>query len=245
VQAGDDNENHWPGYVDALTTMTMMLIFVMMILSVALYGMSENISRSIVEKIAKSAGVQVETAGVDTTEIARRVAVALEAQRDGRHEAQAALRPNTPAQEEAARTLTAPVIGEEKVIDAGKGLRTEMPASLVNTNRAQSLLTLKFQPRATAVDELAAEEIRTFVIARGSGEGSPHYELRAFARTDGGTVSDSRRVAYYRAMAVRSRLIGAGVLASRITLGVLDHQGAEGVDRVEIGLKTEMPAITR
>jgi Na+-transporting methylmalonyl-CoA/oxaloacetate decarboxylase gamma subunit len=237
VQSGGEDENHWPGYVDALTTMTMMLIFVMMILAVALFGMSENVSRSIVEKIAQSAGVQVDTDGVDTTEIARRVAVAIEAQREGRHEAQAALRPNRPAQEQGSRELTAQVEGVEKVVDAGKGLKTDIPASLVNTNRAPSLLTLKFQPRATAVDELATEEIKTFVNTRAGSENGPYYELRAFARTDGGTVSDSRRVAYYRAMAVRSRLIGAGVMANRITLSVLDHQGAEGADRVEIGLK--------
>ena len=41
----DANENHWPGYVDALTTMLMVLTFVMMILGIAVFAMSQNVSR--------------------------------------------------------------------------------------------------------------------------------------------------------------------------------------------------------
>lgn len=242
MQSGEENENHWPGYVDALTTMTMMLIFVMMILSVALYGMSENVSRQIVEKIAQAAGLQVETAGADTNELARRVAVALEVREQGRQEAQAALRPDRPARLEGTPDRSSPIAGEEKVIDAGKGAKTELPPSIVATNRAPSLLTLRFQQRATAVDELAAEEIRSFVTGRGLADPAIRFELRAFARTDSGTASDARRVAYYRAMAVRSRLIAVGVQPNRIGVHVLDRQGEEGSDRVEVSARTEQAA---
>ena len=64
MNTNDESENHWPGYVDALTTMTMMLIFVMMILAVAIFSMSENVSRTLVEQVAKSAGIKLPTEGL-------------------------------------------------------------------------------------------------------------------------------------------------------------------------------------
>lgn len=237
----NENENHWPGYVDALTTMTMMLVFVMMVLAVAIFGLSENVSRTIVEKLAKSAGVQVETDGVTTEEIARRVAVAIESRNEGRHEAQAQLRPDRPAENIGTRVLAQPIEGDEKVIDAGKSIAFSAPASLIQTNRAPSLITLKFQPRATAVDDLAAAEMRDFVTARGLGENGASFEIRGLARLDTGAATDARRVAYYRAMAVRSRLIAMGVKPERIALQVLDRNAAEDADKVEIGARERMP----
>lgn len=236
MQSNED-ENHWPGYVDALTTMTMMLVFVMMVLAIAIFGLSENVSRVLVEKIAQSAGIKVETAGVPTEELARRVAVALESRNEGRYEAQAAQRPDQPALLEGSPLLTAPVAGLEKVIDAGQGVATRVPSSLVRTNFAPSLLTLTFQPRATAVDDLAAEEMKTFINASGLGENGAIFEIRGMARLDTGAASDARRVAYYRAMAVRARLIALGVKPERIRLNVLDRNGAENADKVEVGAR--------
>jgi Na+-transporting methylmalonyl-CoA/oxaloacetate decarboxylase gamma subunit len=236
VQTGED-ENHWPGYVDALTTMTMMLVFVMMVLAVAIYGLSENVSRVLVEKIAKSAGIQVETEGVTTEEIAQRVAVALERRTEGRYEAQAKVAPDRPAKVVGTEVLAPPLEGEEKVIDAGKGVALAIPRSLVLTDRTPSLITLKFQPRATAVDDLAAAEMKEFVTTRGLGENGASFEIRGLARLDTGAATDARRVAYYRAMAVRSRLIAMGVRPERISLQVIDRQSADDTDKVEIGAR--------
>ena len=72
MQASEE-ENHWPGYVDALTTMTMMLIFVMTILAVAIFGLSQNVSRSMVEKIAKVANIDDVSSSETTDTLAARV----------------------------------------------------------------------------------------------------------------------------------------------------------------------------
>lgn len=58
--ASDDEEmNYWPGFVDALSTMTMMLIFLMLILSLVVISISQNVSRTQVMAIAKAAKVDV------------------------------------------------------------------------------------------------------------------------------------------------------------------------------------------
>lgn len=60
--ASDDEEmNYWPGFVDALSTMTMMLIFLMLILSLVIASISQNVSRAQVLAIAKAA--KVDTSG--------------------------------------------------------------------------------------------------------------------------------------------------------------------------------------
>jgi len=57
----DEDANYWPGFVDALSTMTMMLIFLMMILSLVVVSISQSASKSQIMTIAKAA--KVDTAG--------------------------------------------------------------------------------------------------------------------------------------------------------------------------------------
>jgi hypothetical protein len=55
----DSDTNYWPGFVDALSTMTMMLIFLMMILSLVLVSVSQNVTKSQVVAIARAAKIDV------------------------------------------------------------------------------------------------------------------------------------------------------------------------------------------
>ena len=54
----DDNGNIWSGYVDALTTMTMVMTLIMMLLGIVVFGLSQQISRSFLLKIAEAADVE-------------------------------------------------------------------------------------------------------------------------------------------------------------------------------------------
>ncbi len=69
----EQTENHWPGYVDALTTMLMVLTFVMMILGVAVFAMSQNVSRMLIEAIARAAMVEPPYDEVPVPELADRI----------------------------------------------------------------------------------------------------------------------------------------------------------------------------
>ena len=55
----DEDTNYWPGFVDALSTMTMMLIFLMMILSLVVVSISQSASKSQIMTIAKAAKVDL------------------------------------------------------------------------------------------------------------------------------------------------------------------------------------------
>ena len=64
MSAQEDGEtNYWPGYVDALTTMTMVLTFVMMILAIGVYLLSESLSKSLLATLLLSAGTPMILSG--------------------------------------------------------------------------------------------------------------------------------------------------------------------------------------
>jgi Na+-transporting methylmalonyl-CoA/oxaloacetate decarboxylase gamma subunit len=206
ASASEDNENHWPGYVDALTTMTMMLIFVMMILAVAMFSMSETVSRSMVERIAQAAGIEVDAESRPIEEYAKEVAERIEDQK---------------------ATLVARaekgLPGEEKRIASLIEARRANPDAPVQVEtNAPALLTFAFKPRAVSLDAGAESEMKGFLANGGHIQGTGRFDLRAYASAEQGGLSDSRRVAYHRAMTVRARLIGLGVPAQRIAVHVED-----------------------
>jgi Na+-transporting methylmalonyl-CoA/oxaloacetate decarboxylase gamma subunit len=206
ASASEDNENHWPGYVDALTTMTMMLIFVMMILAVAMFSMSETVSRSMVERIAQAAGIEVDADARPIEEYAREVAERIEDQK-------ATL---------IARAEQA-LPGEEKRIASLIEAKRSNPDSPVRVeSNSPALLTFAFKPRAVGLDEGAESQMKGFLANAGHIDGPARFDLRAYASAEQGGLSDSRRVAYHRAMTVRARLIGLGVPAQRIAVHVED-----------------------
>ena len=55
----DEGENYWPGYVDALTSMVQVLAFVMIMLAMAVFVMSQSVSKRAVEAVAKAVNADV------------------------------------------------------------------------------------------------------------------------------------------------------------------------------------------
>src|SRR3954454_4362068 len=55
----EEGENYWPGYVDALTSMVQVLAFVMMMLALAVFVLSQSVSKKAVEAIAKAVNADV------------------------------------------------------------------------------------------------------------------------------------------------------------------------------------------
>ncbi|MGL4974092.1 MAG: hypothetical protein ACRC56_02270, partial [Bosea sp. (in: a-proteobacteria)] len=233
--ANENDENHWPGYVDALTTMTMMLIFVMMILAVAMFNMSESVSRGLVEKIAQSAGLSISGEGLSTEDLATQIAGQLEGRGPGKSgTAVAASGEGGTSLKMASSQAGSALPGEEKRIESGAGFSPLKTDPGVETKTAPALLTLAFKPRATALDEASQKDMRQFVEQTGKVQSDARFELRAYATPQAGTLSDSRRVAYYRAMAVRASLISIGIPATRIGVKVEDREKSDDAELVQV-----------
>lgn len=215
ANASEENENHWPGYVDALTTMTMMLIFVMMILSIAMFSMSESVSRGLVEKIATSAGVTVSSPDLSTEDLAREIAEKVEERK-------------TVAKAEQS------LPGEERRVESSANAIMQKSGEPVHADRSPALLTLGFKPRAIALDDTSMAEVKDFLESSGHLASGVRFELKAYSSAQAGGISDSRRIAYYRAMMIRARLISLGVQPQRITVLVEDRPVAGQADMVQV-----------
>jgi hypothetical protein len=87
ASSSSEEENYWPGYVDALTTMVMVLTFIMMVLGMAIFTLSQNVSRNYLESIAKAAGMEAGlgpgTGPGSLQELKQRIVAALEANSRG------------------------------------------------------------------------------------------------------------------------------------------------------------------
>jgi len=58
--AEEQEENHWPGFVDALSTIVMVVTFLLIILAVAIFALSLNVA-----KVATASTVPAETTNLD------------------------------------------------------------------------------------------------------------------------------------------------------------------------------------
>lgn len=225
MNTAEEAENHWPGYVDALTTMVMILIFVMMILSVAFFSASANTSRALVERIAQTMGVNISQPSASGEEMADKLVDMLQHERKKGNTGTSASEAPPPAfNTQAAETIVRSQATALADTSAGK----------VRVEAADTSLTLLFQPRAVNVDEASLAEMDTFIKATRGLPQPVHYQLVAHAGTRGGALSDARRIAYYRAMFARQRLIAQGVATADIEVRVEDYAQEAQAEKLRI-----------
>jgi flavin-binding protein dodecin len=235
----DANENHWPGYVDALTTMLMVLTFVMMIMGIAVFAMSQNVSRIIVETIARAALIDPPIDGVPVPELTERILEKLrlhpprapvKSAEQARVEAHASQPDgNRPA---AAEGQPAPaqsaLLGEETRMVSAQPAHVPPAPGPVRSEVAGQALVLEFQPRATRLDEAATQGLARALDSEPRFRNAEVIEVRAAVDRTAPSVTDARRVAYYRAMLVRAQLLGAGLPAARVRIFTDEAAPAQG-----------------
>ena len=297
--SGETEENYWPGYVDALTTMTMVLTFIMMVLGVVIFSMSQNVSKAIIESVAAAAHVDVPTSG-SVEERRAALVKSLERASDPKPPAAAAAPvaatdgpppnlersagptaatapPPPKEQPSQAATVSDPTIQPPnpvphvtasadvpplpKPVEDGQGSmlqgrETGMPASpqaerkriestaimperslqgAVGTSRSGPIVTLTFKKGVVQLDTASAGEFKKIFSDPTIIQAGVVVDVKGYADMDGIAVTESRRVAYYRAMLVRTNLIESGVPANRIKVRV-EPGKADEADLVRIFL---------
>jgi Na+-transporting methylmalonyl-CoA/oxaloacetate decarboxylase gamma subunit len=221
--AASEEENHWPAYVDALTTMTMMLIFVMTILAVAIFGLSQNVSRNMVEKIAKAVNVDATDGNEATDTLAERVMAKLEAtSRDTMIADASNAKLNLSQSLEPDHKLNSTTVADKST--------SPIPAQV---EQSAAFITVAFQKRATGLDSDTSDKIK--LAMSGGGHLQTGIEIKAFVDKNG-AVSDSRRIAFYRLLNLRTQLIAMGMSPDRIKARIEDAAGNENGDLVRIDL---------
>jgi hypothetical protein len=226
---GSDEDSYWPGYVDALTTMTMVLTFIMMVLGVVVFMLSENISKTLFEAIAKAARIDMTAlAGKSYQEQRLAVLGALEQKAEKEDKAKISSAAGGPPQQERPVVMeradeSAPAerelrLGVGKVLEEKRPEPTGSPRQGGAITEVGSGLRISFAHGAIKLADATAAELGIYLRQSASST----YLVQASAVETGNGATDARRRAYYRAMLVRSQIAATGVAADRITVRVRD-----------------------
>jgi hypothetical protein len=219
MSSNSGEEDHtWPAFVDALTTMTMILTFVMLILAVGIASLSQNVGKAVIEAVAevlnrdaKPGQPQVTTFEEVTREIER-------------------LR-NQPA------PIQSVPVETERRIESTQPPERAPDARPVAATRSQAALTLVYPQRQHLLDVAAQEAVKSFLTESEEVKAARSLEIHAIASPASGSLSEARRLAYYRAMLMRAELIKNGISADRIVVRVVPPATGQDGESVSVYAK--------
>lgn len=242
-------EDPWAGFVDVLSNILMVVIFLVVILGISIFAISQQITKAAVERAVKA---ERDTQTKPDTPAPPAPPVPP---------------PPTPVAQAAPQPAEAKAEGAAGIYGAAQGLRVREADDLAgNTNlsvrsrasdsksieiaseeiaasaapievrTSQAFLTLKFARGGFKIDAAASKEIQAFLRDKGDLKAA-NVEIRAFAQSTVGSVSEARRIAYYRAMQTRSELIKTGMPAAKVELKMRESASPEELDVVRIFAK--------
>jgi hypothetical protein len=224
----EEGENYWPGYVDALTSMVQVLAFVMMMLAMAVFMLSQNVSKKAVEAIAQAVKADTKP-GASMKELTQ--AIVDKVQQTAKAVAAAPPAPEAPASPPPA-SQAAPAASNasptpEKLVGTRVGdtqgpkeRNFQIPAN------APHLVT-DFNDRSFAIDQEREHSLAAFVDKNKIVENAQAVVINAYAYSGDGALSEARRLAYYRAMTTRKQLVDAKVKPENIRVNVNDTADKE------------------
>jgi hypothetical protein len=211
----DDSDNYWPGYVDALTSMVQVLAFVMMMLAMAVFVLSQSVAKHAVEAIDKVVNADVNP-NADVKTMTQAVMEQVQ-------KLQAAGAASERKVEQAAASKAAGSTETDKIAGMRMaGTRTASDAARIQIDPEAPRLTVNFEERSFKVQPDSAASISALVTERRIVERGQVVVINAYAYSGDGALSEARRLAYYRAMMARKQLVDAKVRPESIRVNVND-----------------------
>ncbi|MBU3730778.1 MAG: hypothetical protein FGM26_04435 [Beijerinckiaceae bacterium] len=217
AQDGED-ENYWPGFVDALTTMVMVLTFIMMILGLTVFSLSQNVSKILLAQIADAVNVDVPASDL-SEEVVNKIIAAIGSQKkeiEGQKRKARDMAAEKTIEERSQREALLVLPGDKHQSQAPADIKP-LPAGAV-AGDAEIALTIVFQNNAAMFDET----VRRAIMAFGQKAQDGDFIIRAYAVDNSGTITEARRLAYYRAMLVRQELVKAGLKPGQVVAQIDD-----------------------
>jgi hypothetical protein len=220
----EEGENYWPGYVDALTSMVQVLAFVMMMLAMAVFMLSQNVSKKAVEAIAQAVKADTKP-GASMKELTQ--AIVDKVQQTAKAVAAAPPAPPAPAPpaSQAAPSNASPT--PEKLVGTRVGDSQGPKERNFQTPSNAPHLVTDFNDRSFAIDQQREQSLAAFVEKNKIVENAQAVVINAYAYSGDGALSEARRLAYYRAMTTRKQLVDARVKPENIRVNVNDTADKE------------------
>ncbi len=224
----DDSDNYWPGYVDALTSMVQVLAFVMMMLAMAVFVLSQSVSKHAVEAIAAAVNADVKP-NSDMKQLTQAVMDKLDALRKPASTDPVKEKPPAP-QSPAEASLS----DEQTIAGSRIAARAQPRTAPIEPKPDAPRLAIDFDGGSYRLDEARARSIAAFVDQNAVADKAKSVVVNAYAYTGEGAISEARRLAYYRAMMARKQLIDAKVRPENIRINVNDIADRARAETVEM-----------
>jgi hypothetical protein len=296
-------ENVWPVFVDLLATIVMVVTFLLIVMSIAISVISQNVAKSFIESLSEKTqqgggdtasankfnasgefAAKVESEKPDpqakpvtqpsgspsesqsesaaaSSAAASSAAASSAASSASANDAPSSASGSAPESSESQKKadasftpqladelkssqqanagkemaiLSREVLKEEKRIVVAGPDRTVEEEAATRVERASTLLTLQFDPTGTRIDEATATAVAAFFSENGSAIKDRPLVLWSFASAETASVSEARRVAYYRALATRNELIKNGVAPENINVEIRFGESADKLNTVQV-----------
>ena len=230
--SADGEVNHWPAFVDVLTTVIMVVTFLLVIMSAAVMQLSQRVVANFKQQMIQQQNQHIGKDGKPVPPVACAPgAVPVLSPRDSEagtsvSELGAVLRSPTltdGAERLSIRTRDTPDTLQLQV----KAVEQADDSKGVEVKTADMLLKISFAPNAATYDETNSGKVIGFVKAR--TKPGTKYEIWSFAPQTR-SLSEAQRVAFYRAAMTRNLLLRAGIAPADVStqLRVTDAASADG-----------------
>jgi hypothetical protein len=277
-------EDPWAGFVDVLSSILMVVIFLVVILGVAIFGISQQITKIAVENAVKAERDKQTQAPAEASppppaaeqDDKPNPPVAMlkdEMRKPAAAEGAEEQKPPLPSSDLRAPDDKSMPPSERRVAEDPDPARG-MPAKQNDVTEGKSNLAVRsIAAAATRTIDVASEEIQKSEDPRAEIVKTSHaifalkfktgsyridpssaqamcshmdenmlrspltLEIRSIARTQNDSVSDARRVAYYRGMQTRTELIKCGIAEARISVKLREAGQGEDGDNVQVFVK--------
>jgi hypothetical protein len=224
----EEGENYWPGYVDALTSMVQVLAFVMIMLALAVFVISQSVSKHAMEAIAKAVHADAKPSA-DMKQLTQAIMEKVQ-------QLQSAVPVSEPSEaKSAAPTDPASDSRPEKIVEMRvSGARSRNDQAPVQIPPDAPRLTVGFEARSSKIEQEHAQSLAKFVDENRVVERTQTVIINAYAYSGDGALSEARRLAYYRAMMARKQLVDRKVRADSIRINVNDTADKDKGSTVEM-----------
>lgn len=228
----EEAENHWPGFVDALSTIVMVVTFLLIILGIVIFALSLQMAKSMEEAKFKGqkSGQEVSNttiAGVEGKSGRFKQSKGKEVLADKAVESETKLAIRSQIVKKS-KEIT--VAADETALDNPK-------ATGIKITAAKEVLTLIFSEKTVKIDDKSNTEITDFVAKNPDIPKGAKLEIWSFAQSNVGSISEARRLAYYRAMSVRNSLLTTGMEGKQISVRVRETDDDAMAHKIKVFVK--------
>jgi hypothetical protein len=235
--SAEGETNPWPAFVDVLTTVIMVVTFMLVIMSAAIVTLSQRVIAEVREQTKANAddGERQGGAAAALDSSADNVIKSPTEAADGQSIAERGtiLRQEQAVEGDPRLTIRTRTVTEtERIKVAAMDDATETTG--VEVKAAATLLEIDFEEGAVRFTPEAETQVVTFSGRLATG--TEKLEIWSTA-PQVASVSDAERVAFYRAILTRNLLVKAGVAPARISTQVRVIDPAQGGHQVRVVAK--------